>query len=151
MAGNKYKSVNTERVTANGRVIKFRSKLEAKWSRYLDLLIRDGEIKYYDYEPFYFEFPEIRHGVTRYKPDFKIYLPDGSVRWEELKGCLNPKSLTRIRRFAKYYPFEKLHLIFDGVPDRRIRSKKRIAIEKIAPFVSRIVDASVIFRQLAMK
>ncbi len=150
MAGNKYNAKNNERVTADGMTIKFRSKLEAKWSRYLDLLVRAGEIKRYEYEPCYFEFTEIRHGVTRYKPDFRVYMPDGDIVWHETKGYLDAKSITKIRRFSKFYPQETLWLVFNRLPKNKT-SKGGIAIEKITPFVSRVVDASIIFRQLAIK
>ena len=155
MAGNKYNAKNNTRTTADGRTIKFRSKLEAKWSRYLDLLVRCGEIKRYEYEPCYFEFLEVKFGIRRYMPDFRVIEKNGDVTWHELKGYLDPKSITKIRRFAKFYPDETLHLIFNGLPRARsvakFATKQRIAIDKITPFVQRVVDASIIFKQLAIK
>ena len=147
----KYRNKNTTRTTADGRTIKFRSKLEAKWSRYLDILVAAGEIRGWRYESTFFEFLEIKHGIRRYKPDFEVALPDGRTVWHECKGYLDAKSITKIRRFAKYYPKERLDLIFNVVPKPGSRSKKRIEIEKISPYVYRVIDAAVIFKQLGIK
>ena len=53
------------------KVIYFRSKWEANYALYLEWLKKEGQIKDWQYEPNYFEFP-IKHGTTRYLPDFKV-------------------------------------------------------------------------------
>ena len=151
----KYPNRNIQHTTADGRVFTFRSMFECRWSRYLDLLLRAGEIEAWDYEPTYFEFIEVRHGTTRYLPDFKVTDKNGDVAWQECKGHLDGKSMTKLRRFSKYYPEERLWLVFDGLPkptsSSKWANKQRTAIDKIRPFVERVVDASVIFRQLGLK
>ncbi len=73
--------------------------------------------KKYQYEPKVFPFLDIKHGTTSYCPD--IYLP-GEDAWIEIKGMLDGKSKTQIRRFKKYYPeeFKKLKVIV-GSPNTK--------------------------------
>ncbi len=87
-----------------------RSSWEANYARYLNWLMYIGEIKSWEYEPDDFEFP-IRHGTTRYLPDFKITNNDNSIEYHEVKGYLTPKAKTQIARFHKYYPNLKLIII----------------------------------------
>ena len=44
-------------------------------------------------------------------PDFKIYQNDGTVVYHEVKGYMDSKSATKIKRMAKYYPNIKLIVI----------------------------------------
>ena len=81
----------------------FRSNQEANLARVFNHLgVR------WQYEPKEFEFP-VPRGNRFYTPDF--YLPDLD-RWVEVKGWLDEQSLTKLRRFKKYYPdeFKKLQL-----------------------------------------
>ena len=89
----------------------FRSMWEANYARYLKFLAAKSEILSWDYECKVFEFPGIKRGATEYRPDFLVVELDGSRSWHEVKGWMDPKSQTRIRRMAKYFPDEKLVLI----------------------------------------
>lgn len=89
----------------------FRSSWEANWARYLNWLISVGEIKTWDYEVDTFEFPRIRRGTRFYTPDFKVVNNDDSIEYHEIKGWMDPKSNTRMKRMAKYYPHVKVILI----------------------------------------
>jgi hypothetical protein len=68
-------------------------------------------IKDWKHEPRTFFFTEIKHGTTRYTPDFMVEHLDGSIEWHEVKGYMDAKSKTKLRRMAKYYPNEKLVII----------------------------------------
>lgn len=89
----------------------FRSSWEANYARYLNWLIEHGEIKSWEFECRVFTFPGITRGTISYTPDFKVYENDGSYSWHEVKGWMDAKSKTRLKRMAKYYPDEKIVLI----------------------------------------
>lgn len=88
----------------------FRSSWEANYARYLNWLIKVGEIKAWEFEPRTFEFP-VKRGNRFYTPDFLVTEKDGSQAWHEVKGWLTADGATKLKRFAKYYPQEKLVLI----------------------------------------
>ena len=93
--------------------IYFRSAWEANYARYLNLLVSKGEIVRWEYEPETFIFERIKRGTRAYTPDFKIHLASGAHEWHEVKGWMDKKSKTRLARFAKYFPAEKL-IVVDG-------------------------------------
>ena len=83
----------------------FRSSWEANIARYYNFIgVR------WEYEPKTFIFENIRKGSVSYTPDF--YLVDED-KWIEVKGWMDKKSKTKLKRFEKYYPeeFKKLILI----------------------------------------
>jgi hypothetical protein len=88
----------------------FRSKWEANYALYLTFLEKTGDVLKWEYEPYRFKFP-IEHGTVCYTPDFKVYFRNGSIEWHEVKGWMDAKSKTKIKRMAKYYPEEKLIII----------------------------------------
>lgn len=94
-----------------GRRIFFRSNWEARVAKYLQLLKEQGAISEWEHEPQTFWFEEIRRGTRSYLPDFKVTRPCGSYYWVEVKGYLDRKSRTKIKRFRKYYPEEQLVLL----------------------------------------
>ena len=89
----------------------FRSSWEANWARYLNWLISIGEVLSWEFESETFEFHAIRKGSRFYIPDFKVTNKDGSVERHEVKGYMDPKSATKLKRMAKYYPEIKIILI----------------------------------------
>jgi hypothetical protein len=93
----------------------FRSKWEANYALYLDFLIKNGDILKWDYEEDMFFFEEIKLGTRSYTPDFKVTNNDESVEYHEVKGYMDSRSKTKLKRMAKYYPDTKLILI-DAVP-----------------------------------
>lgn len=94
-----------------GRKIYFRSKWEFNYCLYLQWCKEQGHILDWDHEPKTFWFEAIKRGVRSYLPDFLISLKDGSGYWVEVKGWLDPKSATKLKRMAKYYPLEKIELV----------------------------------------
>jgi len=138
----RYPGIPTQYTADKGRVIKCKTKLEAKICKYLDIMVRAGEYEGWKYEPKMFEFPN-KHGITRYKPDFRVTVDNGHF-WIEAKGYFDAASATKARRFAKYYPSEKIELWMQNIPAGRTKkSRARLAkIDKIRYCFSRVVDAS---------
>lgn len=69
-----------------------------------------GEIKEWEHEPETFWFEGIKRGVCSYLPDFRITDKNG-VHFIEVKGWMDPKSKTKLKRMAKYHPDVKIVLI----------------------------------------
>jgi len=115
----KISKVNVSRVfqaqfgwrTIGERRIYFRSKWEWQYAVYLEFTKDREIIKEWEYESQTFWFEKIKRGVRSYKPDFKVIENDGSHYWVEVKGYMDTKSMTKIKRFKKFYPKEKLVVI----------------------------------------
>ena len=97
--------------TIGGKRNYFRSKWEANYARWLQWRKKHGEIIDWLHEPQTFWFESIKRGVRSYLPDFKVILLDGTHEWHEVKGYMDSKSLTKIKRLKKYYPEEKLIVV----------------------------------------
>jgi hypothetical protein len=92
--------------------IYFRSRWEANYARYLNLLVKMGVVTEWAYEPETFWFEGIRRGTASYKPDFRVrYKDDPTPVYVELKGWVQPKDRTKWKRMAKYHPHIKLEII----------------------------------------
>lgn len=89
----------------------FRSKWEFRYALYLELLKSEGKITDWQHEPTTFWFEGIKRGVCSYKPDFRVVHLNGSEEYIETKGFMDSKSITKIKRMAKYHPNVKLRLI----------------------------------------
>ncbi len=90
------------------RRIYARSRWEANYARYLELLKRLGEISDWQHEPETFWFDGIKRGCRSYLPDFKVTFPNGRHEWHECKGWMDKRSATKIKRMKKYHPGETL-------------------------------------------
>lgn len=88
-----------------------KSSWETKYAKYLDMLLKGKAIKSWEYEPDTFWFENIKRGVRSYTPDFKIEFKDGSIEYHEVKGWLDDKSKTKLKRMKKYHPEVKMVLI----------------------------------------
>jgi len=88
-----------------------RSSWEANIARYLDWLISNKQIYRWEYESDEFEFP-VRRGARFYRPDFKIWDQENSKPYYwEVKGYMDSKSKTKLKRMRKYYPEVKIVLV----------------------------------------
>lgn len=105
----------------------YRSRWEANYARYLEWLKSLGEITEWQHEPETFWFEAIKRGVRSYKPDFRVW-EKGNSTLHEVKGWMDDRSRTCLKRMAKYYPGEKIVLI-DGRQYRAIRLKVMGLIE----------------------
>lgn len=97
----------------NGTTLYFRSKWEANYALYLDFLIDHKEIYKWEFEPDTFIFEVIKLGTRSYTPDFKVFLTPELFEYHEVKGFMDSRSKTKLKRFKKYYPQHKL-LLIDG-------------------------------------
>jgi hypothetical protein len=89
----------------------FRSSWEYYYAIFLEKLKREGKIKEWFHEIKCFWFLQIKRGVRSYLPDFLIIHNDGSEEYSETKGFLDARSMTKLRRMAKYYPEVKIRLV----------------------------------------
>lgn len=92
--------------------IHFRSGWEANYARYLNFQIKQGWISKWEYEPKTFWFLKIKRGVRSYTPDFKVWPANGGEPYfDEVKGWMDDKSKTKLKRMKKYYPAIVINLI----------------------------------------
>jgi hypothetical protein len=89
----------------------FRSSWEANYARYLNLLVLQGKILRWEYEPETFYFPNVKRGALSYTPDFRLYELDGSIVYHEVKGWMDTKSKTKLRRMKQHFPNIKIVII----------------------------------------
>ncbi len=89
----------------------FRSKWEYRYACHLEFLHRCELIKAWDHEPQTFWFENIKRGVRSYLPDFRVERVNNTHYWVEVKGYMDAKSKTKIRRLRKYYPDEELIVV----------------------------------------
>lgn len=81
-----------------------RSRWEANYARYLQFLQEKGEITKWEHEPETFWFEAIKRGCRSYLPDFRVTLKDGGIEYHEMKGWMDARSITKIKRMKKYHP-----------------------------------------------
>lgn len=89
----------------------YRSRWEANYARYLEWLKQRGEIQDWQHEPETFWFDAIKRGVRSYLPDFRVWENDGSTPLHEVKGWMDARSKTTLKRMAKYHPTETIVVI----------------------------------------
>lgn len=95
----------------NGLRIFFRSRWEFNYALYLELLRTSGQIHKWEHEPKTFWFDAIKRGCRSYLPDFCVTLPDGAEEYHEVKGWMDPRSITKLKRMKKYHPAIVIKLI----------------------------------------
>lgn len=91
----------------------YRSRWEANYARYLEWLKVNKQIADWAHEPKTFWFEGIKRGTLSYLPDFWVFNLDGTEEFHEVKGWMDDRSKTKLKRMAKYYPNVKL-LLIDG-------------------------------------
>lgn len=93
------------------RHIFLRSSWENNYALYLQYLKEHKEIKDWGYETNLFWFEGIKRGCVSYTPDFKIIRNDNSFYFVEIKGRMDARSKTKIKRMAKYHPEIELQVV----------------------------------------
>lgn len=111
MVPGKYGNIVRGWYDINGKRMFFRSKWEVNYALYLDFLIKQKQIKKWEYEVDTFWFEAIKRGVRSYKPDFKVYTNKGNIEYHEIKGYMDTRSKTKLKRMKIYYPEIKMILI----------------------------------------
>jgi hypothetical protein len=89
----------------------WRSGWERKYAKFLQWSKERGDIKDWDFECETFWFLNIKRGTRSYLPDFRVITKNGEVEFHEVKGYMDAKSKTKLKRMAKYYPEVKLKVI----------------------------------------
>ncbi len=85
-----------------------RSSWEINHANWLESLKKNKSIIDWEHEPETFWFTGIKRGAMSYLPDFKITLNDNSVEFHEIKGWMDSRSRTKIKRFRKQH---KQHIL----------------------------------------
>ena len=105
-----------------GKRCYFRSRWEANYARYLQCLVEIKQIKNWEHEPKTFWFEGVKRGSVSYLPDFRVTENDGSVAYHEVKGWMDNRSKTKLKRMAKYHPNVEL-IVINGAAYRDIERK----------------------------
>lgn len=89
----------------------YRSQWEANYARYLEWLKAHSQIADWHHEPKTFWFEGIKRGVCSYKPDFLVIERNGAEAYHEVKGQMDSRSRTTLKRMAKYFPEIRMILV----------------------------------------
>lgn len=89
----------------------YRSRWELNYALYLQWLKENKQILDWEHEPETFWFEGILRGTRSYLPDFKVIELSGDVAYHEVKGWMDDRSKTKIKRMAKYHPDVRLIVI----------------------------------------
>jgi len=106
----------------------YRSKWEANYAYYLEWLRAKGEILAWAHEPKTFWFDGIKRGAVSYLPDFCVTETSGAESYHEVKGWMDDRSKTKIKRMAKYHPDVKLIVI-----DSKAYAALKKTVSRIVP------------------
>ncbi len=98
-------------VTIGDKRFYARSKWEANYARFLEFCKTHKLIKDWTHEPRTWWFDGIKRGVNSYKPDFEVFLNDGGFEVHEVKGYMDGKSATKIKRMKTYFPLVVLKVV----------------------------------------
>jgi hypothetical protein len=93
------------------QIIYAKSLWEANYAKYLQWLQDEGKISFWVYEPKIFYFEGIKRGCTNYRPDFLVHVDENTKYYVEVKGWMDPKSATKIKRFRKYFPEDEIRVV----------------------------------------
>jgi hypothetical protein len=115
-------------VTVGGKRFYGRSKYERNYARYLEFQKKNEIIHDWLHEPKTFWFEAIKRGVRSYLPDFLVCPSFDTSYWVEVKGWLDPKSATKLKRMAKYYPLE-IVVVVDSKWFAKNNAKMRMLIK----------------------
>lgn len=94
MIRHKYNAVRTE-----VDEIKFSSKLEASYYKFLKLCEKSGQVLF-----FLRQIPFDLPGKTKYLADFMIFFSDGTVKIVDCKGVDTPMSILKRKQVEAIYP-----------------------------------------------
>lgn len=110
---NKRGHWKSEWIKCGGKRLFARSLWEANYARFLQFQKENGLIADWEHEPKTFWFETIKRGVRSYLPDFKVTMKNGSHEWHEVKGWMDERSKTKLKRMKKYHPLEIVRVL-DG-------------------------------------
>jgi hypothetical protein len=99
-----------------------RSSWEYEYAKILEFRKRIGAIKEWEHEPETFWFEKIKRGCRSYTPDFRVTHLNGDIEYHEIKGWMDDRSKTKIKRMAIYHKNVKL-VVIDSKTYKRIVAK----------------------------
>lgn len=105
----------------------YRSRWEANYARYLQWLKENNQIKDWKHEPKTFWFEGIKRGCVSYLPDFWVQELNDSESYHEVKGWMDDRSKTKIKRMAIYHPKVKL-VVIDAKNYKEIEKKTKLFV-----------------------
>lgn len=91
------------------RGIKYSSKLEADYAKYLDRLQEDGVVLWKNRQVI-FDFPD----GNSYRVDFVVYYSNGDVDIVDTKGVETPDFKRNIKSMEYYYPYFNVKIVKRG-------------------------------------
>jgi len=97
-------------VELGGKRFFARSGWESNYAHYLQFQKDHKLILDWDHETDTFWFNGVKRGCVSYLPDFKVTTPSG-IEYHEVKGWMDQKSATKIKRMSEYHPLVKLVVI----------------------------------------
>lgn len=105
--------------------------VRSSWENNFCLYLDHMKIEYL-YEPRTFYFPE-RTGASSYVPDYRLNYKGKEV-WVEVKGRIDSKDRTKMRRLRDHYPeiFEKMEYVVEKPGCKADLSYKKLGLE---PFI----------------
>ena len=133
--------------TIGGKVYHFRSKFECQWAKYLQFLKDKKQIHDWQYEPYRIYFQNCTRGPYSYLLDFLITENSGATLWQECKGELDSDAASKFRLMAEQRPQERIELVMQRIP-KKGNAANRLDRIKRKQWVRRVIDASIIFRQM---
>lgn len=89
----------------------FRSRWEANYARYLQFLKDNKQILEWEHEAKVFYFDGIKRGCVSFLPDFQVTEISGNIVYHEVKGWMDDRSKTKIKRMGIYFPDVVLKVI----------------------------------------
>lgn len=109
MTSREFEAATGQKLSKGKRVRRtgYRSKLEADYARYLNLLFLAGELRTWSYEAVKLK---IGNGAF-FTPDFLVVCASGDVEFRETKGFRREAAIVRIRSAALQYPFWPFFLV----------------------------------------
>ena len=136
----------------NGKRYYMRSGFEARWGKYLDFLVKAGEVVSWEFEPRDFEVKGMRKNTKRYWPDFRVVYSNNTVLWHETKGQIKSSDVTKLRRMSQEYPEEKIVLVMQRIPQGHSKSAvgQRVLIDKARMWVERVIEAEPILKKVGI-
>lgn len=127
---------------------KFKSKVEYRWAKYLEALLKLGVIQSWKYEPKTFTFGERWRVRKQYTPDFFIE-EDGEEFYQEVKTSMRQTDVTRFRCLAADFPDVKIVLVIFGPEHTRKANQNRLR-SNARKYVERIVFANPLLKKFGI-
>jgi len=120
----KYGNVPQDAIV-DGKVVRFRSKLEKMWANHLEFLKRAGEIIAWEYECNCFEFDNI--GVEKWLIDFTVLRSsDGFLEYHECKGRVEKRDIDKLKLLSCEYPEAEVTYVFRYTPKLSVKKKNQL-------------------------